>query len=860
MRSLCLICVTIASFLISLSTGAATPISDVISNTAPASNNKAADLKVPVIFEENIGQADAQVKFLSRRNGNTLFLTPTEAVFSFRTPNLRREAEVLDTEQQDESDEIHAAVLRMQLVGANPEADIVGAEALPGKINYLIGNNRDNWHTNVPHYAKLQYRNVYPGIDMVFYGNGNQLEYDFVVAPGANISHIMQQFVGADRLTIDVDGDLLVEVADHKVIFEKPLIYQEIDGERRTINGQFVVGDNHTLKFQVATYDVDIALVIDPQLVFSTYLGGSGSDGGGRSIAVDPDGNVYAAGATRSVDFPTTAGVFQPGSGGGTDGFITKFDANGMVVYSTYLGSGGGSADDALLGLAVDTGGFAYVVGQTGSPTFPTTLGAFDRVLGGPIDAFVAKLNQDGTALVYSTYLGGSNDNDSAIAIAVDESGSAYVTGQTRSDDFPSTLGAFDKTCGTVAEPCSTTRQTDAFVTKLTANGSALVYSTFLGGRILDTGRDIALDASGNAYVTGDTQSTDFPTTPNAFQTVRVNSFVTELNADGSGLIYSTFLGNGQTASIALDASGKIYIQGHARNWPITSGAFQEVNAGGQDVVLSILDPSQSFPADQLVYSTFVGGSGFDFGVGLGLDAAGKVYISGWTNSTDFPIKDAIQATLTSKTACSQRFDIPPCSDVFVAKLNPGGNGLADLVYSTYLGGSDSERNGNRTNRLAIDAAGNAYVTEATFSDDFPTVNAAQSVLGGVADALVAKIGEPFISVDIDIKPGSDPNSINLGSSGVIPVAVFSAADFDAPAEIDPNTISLAGARVKMVGKSNKFLCHSEDVNADALADLVCKVETAQFMIETGESVAVLEADTFGGTPVRGEDNIKIVP
>ncbi len=423
---------------------------------------------------------------------------------------------------------------------ANASPRVEALEELPGKANYFLGNDPTKWRTNVPTYARVHYQDLYPGIDLIYYGNQRQLEYDLVVRPGADPSRIRLGVQGADTLDVDAQGDLVLHTAGGDIRQRKPAAYQEIDGMRQEISGGYVLKGSHTVGFEVGAYDASRPLVIDPVLFYSTYLGGS-SDDFGSGIAVDSSGDAYVTGYTLSTDFPTTVGAFQTthaADGGLDDGFVTKLNPTGAaLVYSTYLG---GSSDDFGFGIAVDSSGDVYVTGYTLSTAFPTTVGAFQMTNAGGYDGFVTKLNPTGAALVYSTYLGGSSD-DFGRGIAVDAAGSAYVTGYTYSTAFPTTVGAFQTT------HAADSGRNDAFVTKLNPTGAGLVYSTYLGGNSFDVGLGIAVDALGSAYVTGGTQSTNFPTTTRAFQTTFgggvVDGFVTKLNPAGSMLDYSTYLG-----------------------------------------------------------------------------------------------------------------------------------------------------------------------------------------------------------------------------------------------------------------------------------------------------------------------------
>ena len=478
--------------------------------------------KLPLAFEANQGQTDSRVDFLSRGSGYTLFLTPTEAVLSLSSPQSSQRAQRKSTNFFSASSapsavndpNLQSAVVRMKLVGANPSPQVSGLEGLPGKSNYFLGNDPDKWRTNVPHYAKVQYEDVYPGVDLVYYGNQRQLEYDLVVGPGADPDAITLSFEGVERLRIDAQGDLLLETPDGEIRQHKPLVYQEVDGVRRQIAGFYVLHGGHQVGFEVAAYDAGQPLIIDPMLVYSTYLGGNSFDSG-RSIAVGGSGNAYVTGQTFSTNFPTASPIQASNAGGASDTFVTKLNAAGSaLVYSTYLG---GTALDTARWIAVDSSGNAYVTGRTDSTDFPTASPIQATSGGGSSDAFVAKLNPAGSALVYSTYLGGGSF-DTSNDIAVDSSGNAYVIGETDSTDFPT------------ADPVQAARGgfREAFVTKLNAAGSALVYSSYLGGSFDDEGKGIAVDASGNAYVTGRTDSTDFP---------KVNPFMDYIGGDTDAFV-----------------------------------------------------------------------------------------------------------------------------------------------------------------------------------------------------------------------------------------------------------------------------------------------------------------------------------
>ncbi|HEV2840963.1 MAG TPA: SBBP repeat-containing protein [Chthoniobacterales bacterium] len=688
--------------------------------------------QLPLSFEANHGQAAESVDFVARGPGYAVALSPTEATFVLRkadntgrNDNDSRVRKISNsTSEPNPSSALHPApstVLRMKLAGANRAATVAGQNELEGRVNYLIGSDPAKWRTDVPTFGRVRYAEVYPGIDVIYYGNQRRLEYDFVVGPGRDVRAIALEFAGAQKVEVDgATSDLLVQVGGETIRQHAPVAYQEVPGGgRRKIESRYVLREGGQVGFEVGEYDASAPLVIDPVLEYSTFLGGSFGDQG-RDIAVDSAGNAYVVGVPSS-DFPTV-NAFQDTSHGIQDVFITKLNAAGSaLVYSTYLG---GSGYDFGLGIAVDSAGSAYVTGQTSSTDFPTA-NAFQgkNASGLGDDAFVAKLSPTGSALVYSTYLGGSN-NDAGVDIAVDSAGNAYVTGFTSSTNFP-TANGFQRIEGGFEHG-------DAFVTKFNGAGSALVYSTYLGGGDSDHGESIAVDSAGNAYVTGSTLSTDFPTV-NAFQSTfgggsdgeSGDAFVTKFNAAGSALVYSTYLGgdNGDSGhSIAVDSAGSAYVTGGtvSADFP-TANALQNAIGGSVDTFVTKLTAAGS----ALVYSTYLGGNDFEVGHGIAVDSTGNAYVTGNTGSTNFPTVNPFQSTIGSDL------------DAFVTKLNAAGSALA---YSSYLGGNDLDH----VFDIAVDSMGNAYVTGDTSSTCFPTTTGAfDTALGlGGGDAFITKVSE----------------------------------------------------------------------------------------------------------------------
>lgn len=564
---------------------------------------------LPLSFEANLGQSDARVRFLSRGPGYTLFLTSKEAVLALRKPRPKAPDSDGIPHPVLGQPEAAATALGIQLVGANANPRIEALEQLPGRSNYFIGKDPKKWRTNVPSYARVKYHSIYPGVDLMYYWNQRQLEHDFIVAPGADPRLIALGFKGAKKLRIDASRDLLLETRDGVVRLRSPVMYQQLDGDRREVPGGYVVKKNGQVGFWLAPYDESRALVIDPVLSFSTYLGGSGHEGP-AVIGLDSAENIYVAAHTASPTLATTVGSLQGALAGGLDVFVAKFNNTGSaLIYLTYLG---GSGNEIILGggMAVNPAGNVYLTGNTSSNNFPITSGAFQPALGSAPDAFVAKLNSTGSALIYSTYLGGTG-TDSGIRIAVDSTGNAYVGGIINGGNFPVTSGAFR----TVYEGGFS----EGFVAKVNASGSALVYSTYFGGTSSAV-LGVAVDATGNAYLVGWTFG-NFPTTPGAFQSTFFQSascgtpfncshvFVAKLNATGSGLIYSTLLaGNREEAgfAVAIDADGNAYAAGHtaSTDFPTTPGALQTTYSGSgpSTPFVTKLNPAGT----ALVFSTYL--------------------------------------------------------------------------------------------------------------------------------------------------------------------------------------------------------------------------------------------------------------
>jgi hypothetical protein len=623
----------------------------------------------------------------------------------------------------------------LRFLGA--EAEPEGTRQLPGRVNYLVGRDPAKWRTGLHTYGEVVYRDLWPGIDLAFRGERGTLKYEFRLAAGADVRDIRLAYRGADRVSLGRDGALGIHTPFGLLRDTRPVSYQVIAGRRLPVESRFVLGGGGAYRFAVGRYDPRRQLVIDPGLVYSTYLGGTGNDQG-SGITVDGAGSAYVTGFTASTNFPTTVGAFDASfNGGANDAFVTKLNASGSaLVYSTYVG---GSGNDQGIGVALDAAGSAYLTGFTASPNFPTTGGAFDTTFnGGANDAFVTKLNAAGSALVYSTFLGGAgNDQGIGIGIALDGTGGASLTGITASTNFPTTGGALDTSFNGV---------NDAFVTKLNAAGSDLVYSTYLGGTSRDEGLGITVDAPGGAYVTGLTGGANFPTSAAAFDTShngRLDVFVTKLNTTGSALAYSTYLGGAldeQGLGISVDGGGSAYVTGitGSTGFPTSSGAFDTSFNGIQDAFVTKLNPAGS----GLVYSTYLGGTSTDQGTGIAIDAAGSAHVTGLTSSASFPTTfGAFDTTLGT-------------IDAFATKLDPAGSMLA---YSTYVGGSGDDRGFG----IALDSVGNGYVTGRTASTDFPTtVGASDTSLNSVNDAFATKLDFIGAPATLTLAPRTATNTV----------------------------------------------------------------------------------------------------
>lgn len=659
----------------------------------------------------------------------------------------------------------------LRLAGGRTPNSVEPEQILPGRASYLLGNDRARWRTNLPTFGRLRIRHAYRGIDWVFYGNESQMEYDFVVAPGADPNQIRLRFTGISGIATMGDGSSRLSVPGGELIQKRPSLYQKIDGARHSVTGRFVPRGPREIAFAVGSYDRSKPLVIDPVLTYSTYVG-AGATYQATAVTTDSSGNAYITGSTI-------------GPRGDANIFVRKINPAGTALL--YITTIGGAGDDIANAIAVDSSGAAFLTGQTLSNDLPVK-NAFQPQTFGNTDAFLLRLDPTGTALLFSTYIGGSGQ-DRAFAIALDSQGNAYIAGDTTAD-FPTstTQPPFQK---------GPFGGYDVFVARFDTTGNAN-YSTYFGGSLDEHAFAIALDAAGNAYITGSTQSANLPISTGAFQPGLggvADAFVCEFNPTLSKVIYSTYLGGNDLDSgqgIAVDGAGNTYVAGStsSNNFPAVTGSFRTSPLGGaSDIFMTKLAPG----GGTLIYSTFIGGHGDDFANALAVDGAGNAYITGSTTSADFPVTtDALELTRGR------------LSDAFVLGLNPSGTAVG---YSTYFGGS-----GNETGQgIAVDGKGGVYVVGQTTSPDFPVSNggAQPTYGGGATDAFVARFAiggtEPSVNaggivnaasfVFAPIAPGS---LFSIFGSNFVPTAT-SAASTPLPTTLGGYSIKVNGVAVPLI-------------------------------------------------------------
>jgi len=668
---------------------------------------------VSLTFTENRGQWDERALFRADAGGAAMWFTADGVYYQFVRP------------ARGSDDTFEQLVVKTTIVGANPAPRVSGAERLAHRNNYFTGDDPSGWHTDVPNFRAIVFEGVYDGIDLQYYGNGERMEYDFIVAPGADHTKIEIEYEGVRSLSVNTAGEL--EVATEWGVLKElaPRVYQDDGGGIRKIASTYRIQSETSFGFELHDkYNAALPLVIDPGLYFGTCLGSTGDDMG-YAIAIDDEGFAYVTGYTYSLDFPTHVPA-QPFAAGIYDVFVAKINPFGSgLLYSTYLGGSGG---EHCYAIAVDDDGCAYVTGATASTNFPTK-DAFQPAP--PIcdgDAFVTKLNDCGNDLVFSTYLGG-NDVDWGTGICVDDDHYVYVAGTTQSTDFP-TQGPFQ----------TDSNAQDGYVVKFTPAADSLVYGTYVGGDSIDFVWALSVDDGGHACITGVTISSDFPTV-NEFQTDMGgrDAFVTKLTPSGGWMVFSTYLGGNnydRGRGIATDAAGNVYVTGNTQSFD-----FPTVNpfrpwAGYDDAIVTKFGPTGGAP----IYSTYLGSNSYDLGYDVEVDAGGHAYVAGWTRSTYFPLENEYQTHQDT-------------SDAFVTKFNPEGD---DLVYSTYLGGNSADEAWG----IALAPNGDAYVTGYTMSSDFPTQTPYQTHQGG-KDAFVARLSDSPSSID-DAQPPGTPERYAL--------------------------------------------------------------------------------------------------
>ena len=698
-------------------------------------------------FIENNGQWPNEVLYLTQMNGMDAWITKTGVVYdyykieeSYSTQDDFHLSEHQRNKKEHKNKLIIGHVIKMIFDGANINPESNASEREEGYYNYFIGNDERTWASFVQLYKTIEIGEIYKGINVRYYYDVGRLRYDYLIKPQANVNDIEINLEGADT-EINESGEIIIKTSIGEVTHGRLYAYQEEMGIKNEVKCKFKNIGDKKLTISVEEYDKSKEIIIDP-LVYSTFIGGSGSDES-YDIDIDASGNAYVTGFTNSTDYPVTSGAYQTNYDGGEwDAFITKINQNGTaLIYSTFIGGSNSEGTFDYPDIAVDGSGNAYITGETNSLDYPVTSGAFQTNYGGgEWDAFITKINQNGSALIYSTFIGG-NSQDISTSIAIDASGNAVIAGFTASTDYPVTSGAFQTTIA---------GYNDIFVTKINQDGNALLYSTFLGGDGDDWTYSIAIDGNGNSYITGNTYSFNYPVTSGAYSTTKyfgLDALVTKLNQNGSALIYSTFIGGTDedwVYAIAIDVSNNAYITGstNSLNYPVTSGAFQTEKNYGYDIFVTKINQGGS----ALLYSTFIGGNYEDWSHAIDIDGSGNAYVTGRISSSDYPV-----------TSGAYQITYGGYSDAFITKLNQNGNAL---VYSTYIGGAGEDWG----YAIAIDGNGDAFITGFTLSTDYPVTNGAfQTTIGAEWewDSFVTKLSlENPILPNINLQLVS-PSSIN---------------------------------------------------------------------------------------------------
>ncbi len=804
--------------------------------------------EIPLYFVPNKGQVDEAALFYAKTSRYTLWLTEEGLVFD-STRRIRKEStesKRLSLRDINKSEDVRydRDVSKLVFVNANINPEIIPVDVAEHKLNYFLGNDESKWRTDIQTSRAILYKGLYPSIDLKVYGIEKQIEYDFVVKPGGEVSDIGFEYKDVEKTRIDSGGNLIVDTEFGEMIHAKPVCYQVIGGERIEILAEFKRKEDNTCGFQVKEYNKDYELIIDPLvLVYSTFLGGSYTDAG-RSIEFDSTGSMYVAGYTDSVNFPTN-NPFQGSKAGDTDIFIAKINASGTgLVFSTYLG---GSREDSRCEtpIAVDSTGSIYIAGYTDSVNFPI-MNPIQGSKAGGWDAFITKINSAGNQLIFSTYLGGS-ETEQILGMAVDSEGAAYVTGHTMSSNFPTENPIQESTAGGI----------DAFIAKINASGTSLVYSTYLGGHDTEGSIGIVVNPAGAAYVTGYTNSIDFPA-KNPIQGSNAGGYdiyIAKIDPSGTALIYSTYLGgSGEDywGGIAVDSKGAAYVTGSTNSIDFpTKNPIQGNKAGDSDAFDAFITKINS-AGNELIYSTYLGGSDQEVGVGIAVDPEDAAYVGGCTSSVDFPTKNPIQQNYAGN------------GDLFLVKVDSSGS---DLIYSSYLGGSGVEE----SEGITADSEGVVYVTGWTSSSDFPALNALQaSYGGGDRDVFIAKLAlldttPPTYSLTVAAGSGGTTDPLQgtyLYTEGIevairaVPNSAYTFSGWSGAASGTDNPITITMDSNKSITASFTKISSGDDGGGGGGG---CFIATACYGTPMAEEVRILSAfrDRYLMTNPTGEDLVK---
>jgi hypothetical protein len=701
---------------------------------------------IPLTFTENKGQWDNRVLYRADAGRAVAWFTTDGVTYQFSRPvagqeNMFQPAPGADPQPMEIKYE--QITINAGFVNANRDLTTASEKMLDYKCNYFYGKDRSQWRTDVPSYESITYQNIYPGVDLKYYGNRQKMEYDFVVSPGADPSQIQIHYDGIKAMSVDADGQLVLETDWGTVTEMTPVVYQMNGGERIPLSGEYVINGDNSFGFKLSDeYNPELALVIDPVVSFSTFFGGAGSDYG-FCIAVDDASSAYISGVSYSTDFPHTPGAFDTTGDANGDVFVTKFSpAGNTLVYSTFVG---GTDYEWAYDIDLGTDGSAYVTGYTYSSDFPVTPGAIDSVYNTSTDPFVFRLTPSGDSLIYATYYGGSS-TDYGYCIAVDRDGYAVISGYTYSDtDFP-LVNAYDDTYNGGA---------DVYIAKFTPSGDSILFSSYFGGSNGDYAYDIAIDDRDIFSIVGYTFSDNFPTV-NAYDNTPdvsyADAFVTQFSAAGDTVLYSTYLGYTGTYDYGyrlnkfrpgISDNRYIYITGVSYNaagaaFPTTPDAYDRTANGSNDIFAAKLAPAIG-GTRSLVYSTLYGGSSSDYGWGIGVDENGNITCAGYTSSTNLPMVNSIYGGNSGS------------SDGFVAKFTPGLGAGNSLIFSTYFGGSNSEYPQN----MALDKYDNVYLGFYTYSTNIPVVNAYQSTPSSSSTEAFAVKFSVFSADHTDITVGA---------------------------------------------------------------------------------------------------------